>query len=242
MDPEYGRRYRRLYREHWWWQARRRFVLDTLERLRPGGEWGGILDIGCGDGLFFDELSRLGRVEGVEANPDLVSIDGPYRDRIHIQPFDDSFRPGRQYELILMLDVLEHLPEPTRALRHALRLLRPAGTILVTVPAFPLLWTNHDVLNEHHVRYTRRTFRPVAETAGVRLDKMRYFFHWTWPAKLCIRMAEAILRLSPNPPTLPPPWLNRALLALTRAEQRLVTPLNPPFGTSLMAIGGHPTE
>lgn len=239
MDPEYGRRYRRLYREHWWWRARRRFVLEALQRLRPDGTWGAILDVGCGDGLFFDDLSRLGRVEGVEVDADLVSPDGPYRDRIHVQPFDSHFRPGRQYGLILMLDVLEHLPDPVAALRHALRLLEPRGKILVTVPAFSLLWTNHDVVNQHYVGYTRRTFRPVAEAAGLRLDDICYFFHWTWPVKLCLRVVEAIVRPRLRPPSLPPSWLNRALLAVTRAEQHLLTPFRPPFGSSLMVIGGH---
>lgn len=229
---------RRLHRDHWWWRARRLHVLSTLRRLRPDEGWGRILQVECGEGHLFADLSELGEVEGVESDADLVPSDGPWRDRIHVGPFDGRFRPDDRFGLILMLDVLEHLPDPVASLRHALRLLEPGGRVLVTVPAFALLWSNSDVVSGHFVRYTRRSFRPVADAAGMRLLEMRYFFHWTWPAKLVLRVFEEIVRPGLRPLRVPPGWLNQALLALTRAEQRLLTPLGPPFGTSLMVIGG----
>src|SRR6266545_1573241 len=111
MDPEYALHYRRLYECHWWWRAREDFILAALERLRPG-VGGAILDVGCGDGLFFEKLSRLGLVEGIEMDPTGVTPGGRWASRIHIQPFDESFQPGRQYALVLMLDVLEHFADP----------------------------------------------------------------------------------------------------------------------------------
>ena len=69
MDPEYAARYAELHATHWWWRAREAFVLDALKRRR-GAVGGRILDVGCGDGLLFGELARLGEVEGVE--PDAV--------------------------------------------------------------------------------------------------------------------------------------------------------------------------
>lgn len=239
MDPEYGRRYRTLFRQHWWWRARRRRILDVLEELRPAGGWSCALDVGCGDGLFFDELrSFAAHIEGVEPDADLVSSDVPSRGLIHVRPFDASFRPEHRYGLILMLDVLEHLEDPRGALRHAVRLLEPRGTLLVTVPAFRWLWTNHDVINHHRTRYDRPCLRALAEGSGVEVTRMEYFFHWTVPAKLLIRAWEAVLRPEPTYPTLPPRWLNGLLLRLTRLEQVVLGPLHLPFGSSLMMVGG----
>ena len=69
----------------------------------------------------------------------LVSSDNPHRDRVYIGEFDDRFLPGKRYSLILMLDVLEHLPDPAAALRRVESLLQPDGKFVVTVPAFRAL-------------------------------------------------------------------------------------------------------
>jgi SAM-dependent methyltransferase len=238
MDPDYGRRYRELYERHWWWRAREAALFDTIARLQPPDGWGRILDVGCGDGLFFDRLLELGDVDGVEPAGELVRPHGVHRRRIHVGPFDDRFQPGTRYSLILMLDVLEHLDDPAAALRHALDLLAPGGTVVVTVPAFRALWTNHDVVNHHRTRYTKASFRLVAQQAGMRIDIERYWFQWMFPVKIATGIAERILRRRPTPAHVPPEWINRPLYLLSRLERRLLDPLRPAFGSSLLVIGG----
>jgi SAM-dependent methyltransferase len=235
MDAEYARRYRRLYERHWWWRAREALVLETLRRLRAGRGPGRVLDVGCGDGLFFRRLAEFGEVEGVEPDRSLLSPASPHRDRITVAPFDAGFRPGRAYALVLMLDVLEHLPDPEGALRHAGTLLEPGGRLVVTVPAFDWLWTHHDELNRHFVRYSRRTLRQAAERAGLRVEEMRYFFHWTVPAKLAVRAKERLLGPG-GPENVPAAPVNRALYLLSRAEQLALGRLRLPVGTSLLAV------
>lgn len=240
MDTEYGARYRDLYERHWWWRARERVVLDVLRRHRPVAGWRTILDVGCGDGLFFDALAQLDGVqlvEGVEPARALVSPNGRHVDRIHVVPFDASFDTGRRYSLVLMLDVLEHLEDPGAALRHALSLLEPGGVFLATVPAFMALWTRHDALNHHFTRYDRRSMRALAHNAGLRIDEARYLFHWTALAKLATRVVEAIVPGAPAAPKVPPAPINSALYAITRLEQRLTSGLPLPFGSSLLVVG-----
>ena len=60
MDLDYGKQYRLLFERHWWWRAREVVILDELHRLKPDGSWGNILDVGCGDGLFFPRLAENG--------------------------------------------------------------------------------------------------------------------------------------------------------------------------------------
>src|SRR5881397_977938 len=177
-----------------------------------------ILDVGCGDGLFFDGLREFGDVEGIEPAADLVDPAGPHRARITVAPFDETFRPHKRYSLILMLDVLEHLDHPAEAVRHACSLLEPGGRLLITVPAFRLLWTSHDVLNQHRTRFRKSTFRQLAERAGLRILDARYLFIWSFPAKLLVRMKEGLAGARPEVPRLPPPWVNRLLWKLCRAE------------------------
>jgi 2-polyprenyl-3-methyl-5-hydroxy-6-metoxy-1,4-benzoquinol methylase len=237
MRQDYLDLYRELYARHWWWRAREKLILKTLRDLQPAQGWKSILDVGCGDGLFFDQLLQFGEVQGVEPAAAVVNPEGAHRSRIHICPFDENFQPGKQFPLILMLDVLEHLPDPAAALGRALALLAPQGMLLVTVPAFKWLWTNHDVINEHFTRYTRKTFRELARRAGLRIQAERYFFQWLFPVKLATRVLERAMHLQPQPARVPPKWINTPLYLLSRLEQKTWGALPWPFGSSLMVWG-----
>jgi SAM-dependent methyltransferase len=237
VDPEYARRYRDLYNHHWWWRAREEVIVEVLRGLRPSAGWAHILDVGCGGGVFFNRLAEFGDVRGVEPDATLVDDDPAIRQRIHIGPFDESYRPDRKFGLILMLDVIEHLDDPATALRRAVSMLEPTGVILLTVPAFRALWTTHDDVNQHRTRYTQRSMRELARRSGMQIGRMHYFFHWTAPVKLAQRLVEGILRSDRSPAAIPPRPINAALYALTRAEHRLLGRLRLPFGSSLLVLG-----
>jgi len=235
MDSGYAAEYRRLHEQHWWWRSRQEIVLELLRGLRPGGGRQRLLNVGCGDGLMFDELAAFGVVEGVEIDGSIVSPDNPWRDAIHVGPFDETFQPRRTYDTILMLDVLEHLAEPAAALRHALGLLAPRGKLIVTVPAFRSLWTTHDDLNHHVTRYTRESFREL--TTGVaRVEQDCYLFQWLFLAKLLVRAKESLIPTFPQSPRVPPRWLNGLLYGLTRCEQRWLRKFDLPWGSSYLAV------
>ena len=236
MDENYGRQYRELYNGHWWWRARESLITSIVDGIRRDGNHGPILDVGCGDGLFLDRLSQFGEVDGIEADGYQVSDDNPWKQRIHIGPFDDQFQPGKRYSLILMLDVLEHFSDPRSCLARAQELLDSAGTLLITVPAFCCLWTTHDDLNHHKTRYTKSTLAEVIEYAGVKIVSTRYFFHWAFPTKLLIHYKERIFPTNPRIPEVPGRLVNESLYWLSVLEQRVFGLLPLPFGSSLLAV------
>jgi SAM-dependent methyltransferase len=236
LDQTYAERYRELYERHWWWRARNELITSTLDKIQPAGGWKSILDIGCGDGLYFDHLTTLGEVAGVEPSPDLVSPNNPYRDRIYIGPFDENFQPGTLYKLILMLDVLEHLENPSAGLQHVSRLLASGGRLVVTAPALMALWTSHDAFNHHFTRYTKPRLVRLAEENGFEVLETRYLYHWTCPVKLGSAWLERLLPSEPKPAALPPGPLNELLYFVTRIEQQTLSRLPMPFGSSLMMI------
>lgn len=237
MRPEYAAAYRDLYTRHWWWRSREEIVVRWLRRLAPPAGFGCILDVGCGDGLFFERLREFGRPQGVEMDAGLVTELGRRRGPIHVGPFDDSFQPDLRFGLVVMLDVVEHFDDDVAGVRRAVELLAPAGLVLITVPAFPALWTAHDELNRHVVRYTRRTFARTAERAGLRIDRTRYLFQWMMLPKLLVRAKERVLGASPDPPSVPPRWVNETLRSLTRLESATYGKLPLPFGSSLLVVG-----
>ncbi len=236
MDQAYAIEYRNLYQNHWWWRSREDEILQQLEGVLDPNRENAILDVGCGDGLFFEPLQRFGSVTGVESDSNTMTPDGPWRDQIHCQLFDEQFQPNRKYDAILMLDILEHMPDAESALRHARSLLADDGVLIATVPAFNSLWTSHDDLNHHVVRYTKKSFGPLIAAGGFTPIRSRYLFHWTCPVKLAIRFKEWILGSKPKSPEVPSPFVNQVCLALSKLEQATISRLGMPFGSSLMVI------
>jgi SAM-dependent methyltransferase len=238
MEHDYGQYYERLYCEHWWWRSREEFLMKVIQSLSLP-DHPSVLDVGCGNGLFFERLATLGAtVDGLESDPTLVSPNSKNRDRISIGPFDSSFVPGKRYSLILMLDVLEHLPNPEAALKHATDLLEPQGKLVITVPAFRCLWTTHDDMNHHYTRYTKSELRRISQAADLQWQRWQYFFYWLVPLKMAIRMKEAMIATKPRTPRIPSPRLNQALISLSRTEQWLFSRFPLPIGSSLLAVGG----
>ena len=237
MDPSYGREYRELYRRHWWWRVREGEILRELQTLQPTSGWHHLLDVGCGDGLFFDQLSRFGAVEGVEPDASLLDPAGKWRSAIHVVPFDERFQPPHRFDVILMLDVLEHLEHPDRALRHAIGLLAPGGYVLCTVPALQWIWTRHDEINQHFRRYDRRSFRALARVAGLDILRERYLFQWLVGAKLLVRGMERLVPGEPSLPGIPARPVNALIRVVTTIEQRINRFVPMPFGSSLLVVG-----
>ncbi len=186
------------------------------------------------EGTLFDKLSKLGAVRGVETDTSMRADARAVDDLIHWGSLD-TYRPDGLFTAILFLDVLEHVAAPADALRRAFELLEPGGLIFATVPAFPVLWTRHDELNHHLIRYTRESFSNSVAEAGGRVVRMGYFFHWVFPLKLCVRLMEHLnseRRKAATIPRVPPKPVNRFFYWLSRLEQMIhaerILPLEVP--------------
>ena len=236
MDILYGKHYRDLYQRHWWWRAREEALVQFLLRALEPGISRNILDIGCGDGLFFDRLSEFGNVEGVEPDPHLITTQGPHFIKIRVVPFDSNFRSDKKYGLLVMLDVLEHMDNPNEALECARDLLEEKGALLLTVPAFQSLWTNHDVINHHKLRYRRETLFPILQKAGFKVVESHYWYQWTVPVKFALGILQKLRSSEPKLPQVPPVWLNKILYGVSRLEQKTIGATSFPLGSTLMTF------
>ena len=235
MDDAYAAVYPELFQRHWWWRARQAILIEKLRRLvSPMGGEIRILDVGCGAGLFFDALQQFGHVEGIESDSTMVSAAGKWRNRIRCTRLDEGYAPSAPFDVILMLDVLEHVIDPDVVLRRATRILSPTGRILITVPAFEMLWTTHDDLNHHLRRYTAAGLRRAIRTSGLEPIEAGYLFQSLVIPKLAVRATEKLLGARPAPPTIPSPRMNRTLERWYPLEYCLAGWL--PFGSSVFAI------
>ena len=236
MDARYASAYPDLYARHWWWRVREQILLKKIGTLLRGVPDARILDVGCGAALFFDALEPLGRVEGVESDSAAVALSGRWRDRIVVGDLDDRFAATAPYDLILMLDVLEHIAAPEAVLKRASDLLRPGGRILITVPAFTWLWTSHDELNRHVTRYSAAELRQVVAASGLVTLESSYLFQSLVLPKLLVRAGEALRPAPPRVPRIPSPPVNAAIQAWFRFEHAALGWL--PVGASTLAVVG----
>lgn len=241
MQADYARRYRELWDRHWWWRSRERWLLAWIERLDRQSPRQRVLDVGCGDGLLFERLEELGvEVEGVEPDAAVLN-DARWRDRIRVAPVEAGIDPPVAYDLVLMLDVLEHIADESRALATARAALRPGGHLLLTVPALAWLWSRHDEANAHYRRYGKPDLRLALERAGFVVETLRFFFVWTVAPMLVRRMLwPAGVGTAEYDVSIPPPWLNGFLTTWSRCEHALGYVVPWPVGSSLLAVARRP--
>ena len=225
---------------HWWYRGRRR-IIDVLMRrleLPPGVE---ILDAGCGSGRNMVELARAGTVTGIEISDASVArarergIGEVVQCSITEVPLADD-----RFDLAVCLDVIEHIEDDLGALRELLRVVRPGGTLLVTVPAYQWLWSEHDVINHHKRRYTRKTLSAVAEQAGWETARTTYFNGCLLPVAIVHRRLARPAHLVDEPVSdleRTPERLNSLLEWPLRFEALLIARgLRIPVGLSLAAV------
>lgn len=225
-----------IERHHWWFVGRR-VIVEVLAAELPDGP---LLDVGCGyRGAFTvttDSTLKVGL--DIEATP-LKTLRENYA-APGIQAFAENlpFADG-SFSRVLLLDVLEHVRDDYLALAEALRVLRPGGRALITVPAFPSLWSSHDQAEMHLRRYRRHQLVRLCKGAGFRITKCGYFNTLLFPVALIWRIISRKIFSSRRPRDdfymLPYP-INAFLGAIFSAERFVLPYVGAPFGLSLFAL------
>jgi SAM-dependent methyltransferase len=225
--------------DHWWFRGRRRIVNGELERLAlpPNAR---LLDAGCGSGRTLDDLARFGLVTGLDISPIAVGVARRRGHDVRLADIADIPLPDERFDVVTCLDVLEHVRDDRRALGELVRVTRPGGTILVTAPAYPALWSAHDVANEHFRRYRRSALRALAAQAGCECVRDTHFNAVLLPPIAIVRWAMRFAgrpRGAPSDLDLTPARLDPVLELPLRAEARfLAVGGRLPLGLSLLMV------
>jgi SAM-dependent methyltransferase len=140
------------------------------------------------------------------------------------------------YDLIAILDVIEHIDEDEAGLESLARKLKPGGKILITVPAFPWMWSAHDVVNHHKRRYTKKTLRALVAAAGLRIEMMSWFNSLLFPLAATARLAGRLTGKEDSDDKLPPGPVNALFEWIFGLERYAIGRLPFPPGVSIAAI------
>ncbi|MBI3941446.1 MAG: class I SAM-dependent methyltransferase [Chloroflexi bacterium] len=235
-----------LEQTYWWYVARRKIVTAQLAALlkAPVGSTAAlprILDYGCGTGLNLTYFAKLGEVCGVDISPTAiefcrergltqVAMIGA-QEELCANPF------GQPFDVVTMLDVLEHIPADACRLQQIGTWLKPGGLLMVTVPAFEFLWSGEDYVSQHLRRYSGRNLARLFRQAGYEIVKLSYFNTLLFPAqvatilwkRLCSPRSMYQSNLAPLRPD-----LNFLLTRIMSFEALLLHRHNLPFGGSIL--------
>jgi len=131
------------------------------------------------------------------------------------------------------------------ALAEWLRVLKPGGSLLLTVPAYQWLWSQHDVINNHHRRYLKKELRAQIKKAGFTIDKSSYAVVFSFPIVAASRLISKMSKQKPEDYSSfvkLPSGINKLFINFLKVEARAQKQFNFPLGTSVLIVAKKPAK
>jgi SAM-dependent methyltransferase len=253
MEPQFYAEYNRHERSHWWFRWRRQLIRSLVKQELTGKQTR-VLDAGCGTGSMVEHLADLCEPVGIDVAPQAVDFAAAHgvrsivRGSLDTMPFDPA-----TFDTVLILDVLEHIEDDSAVLRNLYTVLRPGGHLIVTVPAFRFLWSEHDEVNHHKRRYTAAEVHQIIEDAGFQVRRVTYcnavLFGPILIRRAALKLLRQLERRQQAPARTPrsdlcayPRPINKALYLALAAEMKLLGFVDLPFGSSILALADRPSR
>jgi SAM-dependent methyltransferase len=251
MEPTFYEDYYRHENSHWWFRWRYDLIRRLVSDLSRDSDFR-ILDAGCGTGQMTKHLETLGHAVGLDSAEEAITyakargVDRLVRGSITAPPFADG-----SFDCVLALDVIEHVDDDMGLLSSMVKVLKPGGHLIVTVPAFQALWSEHDEINRHKRRYRAPQLRRLVEEAGFTVDRITYCNTALYaPVFVTRKLKNAVRSITGSSQGRTPRsdlgdhtrTVNEALYQLMRTETRLMRWMDLPFGVSILAIASRPVS
>lgn len=230
-----------MHRKHFWHVGRQAIVKNVI-RARGISNLNLSIDVGCGPGYQLENWKEIsstvigldqhaGEIDAQMFPPGISLTKGD----IEALPFEN-----KSVDLFIGLDVIEHVDD-NKALREALRVLKPGGYCLLSVPAHQALWSIRDVEAGHKRRYSKKQLMGTVKDAGLEILSVRYFQFCLLPLVFITRFAGRSNAKLRDHEDFPPTILNGIFKWINVFEARLdALGLRLPTGSSLILLARKP--
>lgn len=172
---------------HWWIRSRFRYIDQALNQISKNELK--IVEYGCGTGQNLYYITELcahnGKVKeliGIDTNHNEKYIPGWLKIKGGI--FNDPRKVKDKADFIIAMDVLEHIEDDINVLNSWVENLNDGGLVLITVPAFNHLWSNHDINLGHFRRYNINQLLNITSKVNLEPIKTHYAFSFIYPIVL----------------------------------------------------------
>lgn len=231
-----------LEERHFWFVGRRAIFFSVLDEVLDGRKDLSVLDVGCGAGGMLGPLERYGKVTGIEPAPEMAELCRRRGYEVIAATAQEMPVPPSSVDLVALFDTIEHIADDLDVLRRCREVLRPGGTVFVSVPAYQFLFANNDRVVHHQRRYTARDLRRKLLAAGLEPVRVTYFNALLFPVILPVVMVKKAVEAVSDPGDATNlsheihPLVNRLLAAIMSSERHLLSRVDLPFGHSLVAV------
>lgn len=236
--------------DHWWFVARRSILRALLRHLVAPSRSAKIIDVGCGTGGNIGSLAAEYDSIGIDPSAEAIAY---ARERYPQTRFicgrapEDLGGEAARADVMLLTDVLEHIEDDRGFLSALVHSMRPGALLLITVPAEPSLWNEHDVTFGHFRRYVPDTLRQAWQGLPVEEKFLSYCNAHLYPvikiARMISRLRKKSLGRAGTDLAMPPFPLNTILQKIFASESSKLIALMEGrssqkfrYGVSLVAV------
>lgn len=239
MERSVYQRLEEIEGEHWWFRARRGILKSVISRHAPRLGSLRVLEAGCGTGGNLAMLAEFGKLEAFEFDRE-AREKAARKSAIDVKfgclP-DELPYPQGCFDIIGAFDVIEHIEADAASLARLKQHLAPDGRMIMTVPAMPWLWSQHDVTHHHFRRYTKGQLEGLLRGAGLTPVLLTYFNTLLFPPIALLRIArKALGGKDEGDDAMPSPAVNAMLNRIFEIEKHLIGRIPLPVGVSLLAV------
>ena len=224
---------------HWWHQHKRKLVHQLISKYlgRPGK----VLDVGAGTGKILSELKNKGwQIKGVDGEKEAVrwakkrGVIIKQHDLTKKLPFKDT-----SFDLVVSLDVLEHIKDDQKLMQEMKRVVKPGGLIVVTVPAYQWLYSYWDKMLGHFRRYLKGDLEKLCLKVKLKLVFISYYSSFFLLPAMLVRLVKSKDKnqTASDFQTTPLAFISVPVLSILGIiESLLIRFIKFPFGMSLVCV------
>lgn len=227
---------------HFWHKAKRQFVSDLIVRYhRKEKSSTTILDVGIGSGGNTKALQQFGEVWGIDASDQAIHIAKTRGlKNIRRESAEHTSFKNNYFDVITILDLLEHARD-RQVLQETYRISKKGGLVIITVPAYPWLWSTWDEILGHKRRYTKNSLETVLSNQHFQILKLSYCYSFLLLPAMIVRVIKSFLYKDTQYPSdfsVGNKLLHAFCGTLAAWERFIIIKLNIPlpFGLSLVAV------
>lgn len=239
MEKSYYKDFFVLEKTHWLFKIRRKIFFYFIKKYSQSGS--SLFDFGCGSGYLVGELHKIGYdAHGVDFEKDAVDYGlNQGIKNLKLANGEKIDYLDKIFDIVTAFDVLEHIEDEKPTIRELVRILKPSGKMIITVPAYQWLWGVQDDVSHHFRRYTAGSLINIFKNfPELKIIRKTYFNTFLFPPIAVVRLFSKWFNIKNRKSDfdVKTGFLNIIFYHVFNFEYYFLKFINFPFGVSILLV------